>query len=145
MRHIFLPLICLAILAACSNEPDAPNNRPGNGHAGQGGQGGETDNGSESPEDKPDYTSVLGDDQVRFQSDTLQLRFDDGGILYINEGEAYRLIDLAEGTQVSFDPTGPNLRINGRDATVSSCEIIGERNGVRWYAIYPGPQFFVAD
>lgn len=113
-----LPLIAL-ITVACSSEPDMSRER----------------HGGPNIEEPPDYSAAIADERLRFQSDTLSLVFDDGGVLYSVEGNSYRFVELATNISVVFHPSEQVVRINGAVPRLTQCELI-HTDGIReWYAL----------
>lgn len=101
--------------------------------------------GTVEPDPEPDYSYVLSDPTVRFQSDTLSINYEDGGILYTVDGSVHRLIHLESGVNVLFNEADISLRINGIDAGIESSRLIGSVGNLRFYRFLPGPQFIVIE
>ena len=133
IAYILLALITLST-ANCSSEHDEPAHaRPGNSGT------------DESQQPAPDYSQILSNDHIRFESDTLALDYEDGGILYSVEGAAHRLIELSTGVTIFFNPSAPELTINGEDVRIDSCVAIGSSDRMQWYLIKPGEEILAVE
>ena len=119
--------------AACSTV-DAPSleTRPGT-------------SGTVKPEPEPDYSYVLADHSVRFQSDTLSLDYEQGGILYTINGSVHRLIQLESGINIAFNEADTSLTINGVNVLIEDGNVIGMEGGLKFYRLLPGPKFIVIE
>ena len=128
--HKVIVVACV-LTAACSSDPVGPHVRPGDA----------VDSGDESP----DYSAVLSDPRIRFESDTLRLSFEEGGVLYSSDGPKHRFVDLESGVGVVFDRDAPSLVVNGRAAVVDQCRLIGENETVEWYVTLPDTTYIVVE
>lgn len=115
-------LLILGILAmcwACSKEPPLPTHRPGQAF--------------EIIE--PDYTEDILDGNLRFESDTLLLDFENPGILYSIDNKEHRFLNIETGEYATFNPDVPSLKINGQNVEIQVCKIINSTEGKSWYTV----------
>ena len=132
MRRLLYIITISVAPTACSSESNEPDERPGS-------------NGDIDKAPPPDYSAILASKDLRFESDTLKLDFEDGGILYSQEGETYKFVDLSNGVNIAFNPSKPSLYINGIDAGIDESRMIGEDSGVRWYVVLPDTAYIVVE
>lgn len=93
----------------------------------------------------PDYTHILSDRSVRFENDTLSVRYDDGGVLYLTDGPAHRLVNLETGINIAFNSEKGSLTINSRPVNIEECRLIADSIGLRWYILLPDEQVMVVE
>lgn len=119
-------------LASCLKDTPYDNDRPGN-------------IGGTTADPTPDYTEALSNSSLRFESDTLTVCYNDGGVMYTVDGSIHRFIDLESGRVIVADVDAPSLTVGNRKVSVTECRLIGEKNGLRWYAIQPEGQIIVVE
>lgn len=127
--YIIIILGLAVASSACSSSTNEPPEHPGRPEG----------------EPVPDYSDIVSVSDIRFESDTLHLNFEDGGVLYSISGDNYRFTELSTGDYVIFNPSEPYLRVNGQDARVDTCLIIEMRNGLKWYVLHPNKEIIVVE
>ena len=95
--------------------------------------------------EKFDFTPELSNDALRFTSNDLSLRYDDGGIIFSRSNVTVEIVELATGHSISFSSEsrwneGPlkasSLKINGSEIKIidASIEHINEKSA--WIYIH---------
>lgn len=112
--RIFLPIIVLLALAACSGSSGSPvrPDGPGSGH------------------EPPAWTC---DASLRFEIGDLCLRFDDGGLIFGAEADGTHFVtNLADGFHAALNETRGTLEINGQRLSTHAMRVEKKSGDTLW-------------
>ena len=137
MKKFAWILFVMITALGCAHHAVEPENRPGNNPA--------SPSGGSSGTSHPDYTYIMENGSPRFECDTIELSYDEGGILYTVDGLQHRFTDITTGRNALFNLADSSLKLNGVEVSATDFFMVGKNASAEFYAILPGPIFVVIE